>query len=47
MGKVCVVAAVSADGYIADDNDTVGPLFDWYDNGDVPKTLGDRTGSST
>ncbi|WP_235531103.1 MULTISPECIES: dihydrofolate reductase family protein [unclassified Nocardioides] len=29
-------AVVSADGFIADDNDEVGPLFDWYFNGDVP-----------
>jgi dihydrofolate reductase len=27
-------AVVSVDGYIADDNDEVGPLFDWYFNGD-------------
>jgi dihydrofolate reductase len=29
------VAAVSLDGFIADDNDAVGPLFDWLGNGDV------------
>lgn len=29
-------AVVSVDGFIADDNDDVGPLFDWYFNGDVP-----------
>jgi dihydrofolate reductase len=28
-------AVVSLDGFIADDNDDVGPLFDWYGNGDV------------
>ena len=28
-------AAVSLDGFIADDSDEVGPLFDWYGNGDV------------
>ena len=33
---------VSVDGYIADANDEVGPLFDWYFNGDVP--LGDEGG---
>ena len=27
---------VSVDGYIADQNDEVGPLFDWYVNGDTP-----------
>jgi len=28
-------AVVSLDGYMADDSDGVGPLFDWYSNGDV------------
>ena len=41
MGKVIVGATVSIDGFIADDNDDVGPLFDWYGNGDVAVTLGD------
>src|SRR5690625_1344835 len=27
---------VSVDGFIADENDHPGPLFDWYGNGDVP-----------
>ena len=31
-------AVVSVDGYIADENDDVGPLFDWYFNGDQPIT---------
>ena len=35
MGKVVVQASMSLDGFIADTNDQVGPLFDWYDNGDV------------
>jgi dihydrofolate reductase len=35
MGKVVMGAVVSLDGFIADDNDDVGPLFDWYGNGDV------------
>jgi dihydrofolate reductase len=29
-------AVASVDGYIADENDDVGPLFDWYFNGDQP-----------
>ena len=29
---------VSVDGFIADDNDDVGPLHDWYFNGDTPIT---------
>ena len=36
MSMVMVHAVVSADGFIADRNDEVGPLFDWYGNGDVP-----------
>jgi dihydrofolate reductase len=36
MGKTIMnVAAVSLDGFIADDNDGIKPLFDWLDNGDV------------
>jgi dihydrofolate reductase len=27
---------MSVDGFIADENDDVGPLFDWYFNGDMP-----------
>jgi dihydrofolate reductase len=36
MSTVITHAVVSADGFIADDKDEVGPLFDWYFNGDVP-----------
>jgi hypothetical protein len=35
MGSVVMHNVVSVDGYIADDNDDVGPLFEWYYNGDV------------
>ena len=35
MGKTVMGAVVSLDGFIADDSDGVGPLFDWYGNGDV------------
>jgi dihydrofolate reductase len=36
MGKTIMgAAAVSPDGFIADDNDEVGPLFDWLGSGDV------------
>ena len=35
MGKVIAQASMSLDGFIADTNDEVGPLFDWYHNGDV------------
>ena len=36
MGKVVMYASVSADGFIADENDQPGPLFDWLLDGDVP-----------
>jgi dihydrofolate reductase len=39
MGKTVMGAVVSLDGYIADDQDHVGPLFDWYANGDVSWTF--------
>jgi dihydrofolate reductase len=35
MGKTVMGAVVSLDGFMADDNDGVGPLFDWLVNGDV------------
>ncbi|AQZ67989.1 unnamed protein product [[Actinomadura] parvosata subsp. kistnae] len=36
MGKVVLYSSVSIDGFIADENDQPGPLFDWLSNGDVP-----------
>lgn len=42
MGKTIMGAVVSLDGYIARDDDGVGPLFDWYGNGDVEWTWTDR-----
>jgi dihydrofolate reductase len=41
MGKVIVNATVSLDGFIADEKDGVGALFDWYGNGDVAVTMAD------
>ena len=35
MGSVIMHNVVSVDGFIADAQDQVGPLFDWYANGDV------------
>ena len=35
MGKTIMGAIVSLDGFMADDNDGIGPLFDWLGNGDV------------
>src|SRR3954463_13340556 len=36
MSTVVMHAVTSVDGFIADENDEVGPLFDWYFNGDQP-----------
>lgn len=36
MATVVMHNVVSVDGFIADDNDDIGPLFDWYFAGDVP-----------
>jgi dihydrofolate reductase len=41
MGKVIAGAAMSLDGFIADTSDAVGPLFDFYGNGDVELTGAD------
>jgi dihydrofolate reductase len=43
MGRTSIFAAVSLDGFIAADDDTVGPLFDWYGNGDVEGTFSDES----
>src|SRR5215204_2591269 len=41
MSTVVMHNVVSVDGYIAEDNDDVGPLFEWYFNGDHPLTPGE------
>ena len=38
MGTVIMHNVVSVDGFIADDNDDVGPLHEWYFSGDTPLT---------
>lgn len=43
MGKVVSSASMSLDGYIAKDDNTIGRLFDWLQNGDVE--IPTRTGS--
>jgi len=43
MGVTSIFAAVSLDGFIAKDDDTIGPLFDWYGNGDVATTFSDES----
>lgn len=35
MGKVVLYSSVSVDGFVADDDDQPGPLFDWLTSGDV------------
>jgi dihydrofolate reductase len=42
MARVVMQAVVSVDGYIAYPDDTVGPLFDWYGNGDVTVHANDQ-----
>jgi hypothetical protein len=44
VGKVVMYGTVSVDGFIADENDLPGPLFDWMSSGDVPL---DETGEAT
>jgi dihydrofolate reductase len=36
VGKVVMYGSVSVDGFIADEHDQPGPLFDWLTSGDVP-----------
>jgi dihydrofolate reductase/AraC-like DNA-binding protein len=36
VGTVIMHNVVSVDGFIADENDDVGPLHDWYFSGDTP-----------
>jgi dihydrofolate reductase len=38
MGAVIMHNVVSVDGFIADGNDDVGPLHEWYFSGDTPLT---------
>ena len=35
MGKVVSSASTSLDGFVADPDNDPGPLFDWYEAGDV------------
>ena len=42
MSTVGMHSVVSVDGYIADEADQVGPLFDWYSNGDTELAEGVR-----
>jgi dihydrofolate reductase len=40
VGTVIMHDVVSVDGFIADANDEVGPLHEWYFSGDTPLTAG-------
>jgi len=40
VGTVIMHNVVSVDGFIADENDDVGPLHEWYFSGDVPISEG-------
>jgi dihydrofolate reductase len=44
MATVVAELSMSLDGFVADPSDQVGPLFDWYQNGDVevPTAVPDR-----
>jgi dihydrofolate reductase len=43
MGQVIASASMSLDGYIAKDDNTIGRLFDWLQNGEVElPTVDDR-----
>ena len=43
MGQVIANASMSLDGYIAKNDNTIGRLFDWLQNGDVEvRTVDDR-----
>ncbi|MFF4257805.1 dihydrofolate reductase family protein [Streptomyces sp. NPDC001663] len=42
MSTVVMHNVVSVDGFIADADDQVGPLFDWYTNGDVELGTGGK-----
>jgi len=35
VGKVVMYSSVSVDGFVADENDQPGPLFDWLTRGDI------------
>jgi dihydrofolate reductase len=44
VGKVIMQNVVSVDGFIADENDDVGSLHEWYFSGDTPITGSDDQG---
>ena len=47
MSTVVMHNVVSIDGFIADDNDDVGPLFDWYGNGEMDLANGAKVSQAS
>jgi hypothetical protein len=49
LSKVVAIMSMSLDGYVADANDGVAEVFDWYFSGDVeaPQLARDRASSSS
>ena len=47
MGKVIASASMSLDGYVAKDDNTIGRLFDWLQNGDVEIRTSTGSGDMT
>ena len=46
MTKVVAIMSMSLDGYVADANDGVAEVFDWYSSGDVPRLGAERRPSA-
>jgi dihydrofolate reductase len=42
VGKVVMYGSVSVDGFVADETDQPGPLFDWLSDGEAQELAGDR-----
>ncbi len=47
MAKVVAIMSMSLDGYVADANDGVAEVFDWYFSGDVEVSTASTTSGMT
>jgi dihydrofolate reductase len=47
MAKVVALMSMSLDGYVADENDGVDEVFDWYFSGDVEVATASKTSGMT
>ncbi len=47
MSKVVAIMSMSLDGYVADENDGVAEVFDWYFSGDVEVATASATSGMT